>query len=380
MRANTANAEFQQLLQGASAIITEVGGLPDEAGAQRLSAARDFLDKAHAMRPSDPELAKLEQEYQVLFDKVQHVTPLYGIVPLWEFKEPGTHLTRVLANGDALYVLDSGRNQVDLFTRSQLGDSVTLADKPIVRKGDQVSGTVVSDLLDIAWAEAAGPNQRSKLLVLDTSGGLVSYDPTWGLNRLALGGQDKLKRPQLISAYGGNLYIVDPGANQVWRYRPTNSGYEGEPEPYFAAGKQPDMTGVQAVAIDGNVWLLFADGRLLKFFGGEQRSFEFQGLPSKLSAPTALAVPLEGDLVYILDAGNGRILETTKEGKFLRQFRAREGDVLRSATSFFLDAASSKFYIVTPNQLYVADVPQATAAAPTAAPQPTATVVSTPAQ
>ena len=343
VRANTANAEFQQLLQGASAVITEVGGLPDEAGARRLEAARDFLDKAQALRPNDPELAKLEQQYQTLFDKVQHVTPLYGIVPLWPFKEAGHRATRVLASGDALFVLDSGRNQVDRFNRSQLGDSVTLADKPVVRKGDQIGGAVVSDLLDIAWAEAAGPNQRSKLLVLDTSGGLVSYDPTWGVDRPALGGRDKLKRPQLATGYGGNLYIVDQGANQIWRYRPGSTGYEGDPEPYFASGKQPDMTGVQAVAIDGNVWLLFADGRLLKFFAGDQRNFDFQGLPSKLSAPTALAVPLEGDHVYILDAGNARIVETTKEGKFLRQFRPARGTpcVRPAACSWMKQTASS---------------------------------------
>ena len=373
VRSKAANAEFQQLLQGASSVITEVEGLPDEAGAQRLNAARDFLDQARARRPEDAELAKLEQRYQVLFDKVQHVIPLYGIVPIWPFKEAGHNPTRVLVNGDGLFVLDSGRNQVDRFNRSPLGDSVTLAEKPVVRKGDQIGGAVVSDLLDIAWAEAAGPNQRSKLLVLDTSGGLISFDPTWGVDRPVLGGRDRLKRPQLAAGYGGNLYIVDQGANQIWRYRPGAKGYEDDPEPYFAAGKQPDMTGVQAMAIDGNIWLLFADGRLLKFFGGEQRSFDFQGMPSKLSAPAALAVPLEGDHVYILDTGNARIVETTKEGKFQRQFRAREGNALAAARSLFLDESNAKFYIVTPDQLYVADVPGPAAAAATVAPAATPT-------
>jgi|GEM_PF-831528 len=364
VRNNATNAEFDQLLQGATSVITEVKALPDDAmAAQRLNAARDFLDKARTLRPDDQRLASLEQEYQALFDKVQHVTPLYGIVPLWTFKEAGHSAAQVLANGDSLFVLDTGRNQVDRFTRSQLGDTATPADKPIVRKGDQISGTVVSDLLDIAWVEAAGPNQRSKLLTLDTSGGLVSYDSTWGVDRTALGGRDKLKQPQLTTGYGGNLYIVDPGANQIWRYRPGSRGYEGDPESYFAAGKQPDLTGVQAIAIDGNVWLLYTDGRLLKFFAGEQRPFDFQGLPTKLSMPVALAVPLEGDRIYILDAGNGRIVEVTKDGTFLRQFHPREGDFLRDARSFFLDEANSKFYIVTADQLYAADVPASSAPA-----------------
>ncbi len=320
---NAANAQFEQLLQGATSVITEVEGLSDDAGAQRLGAAREFLDKAQAQRPNDQRLAQLEQQYQTLFDRVQHVTPLYGVVPLWTFTEPGHSEKRVLANGDSLFVLDGGRSEVYRFVRSQLGDSVTPTEEPVIRKGDQISNVVVSDLVDITWAEAAGANQRSKLLTLDTAKALFGYDATWGAGNLPLGGQDKLARPQLTASYDGNLYVVDPASSQVWRYRPGTKGYEEAPESYFPQGSQVDLAGVQAIAIDGNIWLLFADGRLLKYFAGEQRPFEFQGLPSPLSAPTAIAVALDGDRLYILDAGNGRIVEITKEGKFLRQFRAR---------------------------------------------------------
>lgn len=168
--------------------------------------------------------------------------------------------------------------------------------------------------------------------------------------------------------------MVDPASSQVWRYRPGTKGYEEAPESYFPQGSQVDLAGVQAIAIDGNIWLLFADGRLLKYFAGEQRPFEFQGLPSPLSAPTAIAVALDGDRLYILDAGNGRIVEITKEGKFLRQFHA--GTFLRDAKSLFLDEANRKFYIVTPDQLYVADVPElssSSAAEPSASTTPTPT-------
>lgn len=381
VRNNTANAAFEQLLQGATSVIAEVEGLPDDIGAQRLGAAREFLDRAHMQRPDDERLALLEQQYQALFDKVQHVILLYGVVPLWTFKEPGHSEKRVLAKGDSLFVLDGGRNEVYRFVRSQLGDSVTPPEKPVIRKGDQISNVVVSDLVDITWVEAAGPNQRSKLLTLDTAKALFGYDTTWGAVNLPLGGQDKLARPQLTSSYGGNLYVVDPPSRQVWRYRPGSKGYEAAPEPYFPQGGEVDLTGVQAIGIDGNIWILFADGRLLKFFGGEQRPFDFQGLPSPLSAPTAIAMPLEGDRVYILDAGNGRIVEITKEGKFLRQFRARQGAFLRDAKDLFLDEANRKFYIVTPDQLYVADVPEASlspASGPSTSNTPTPPPLQTP--
>jgi hypothetical protein len=365
-RARASQQEFQQLLVGATQAVVDAEGLTDEAAiAQRLSGASDFLEKARARRPDDAELAKLDERYQALLDKVEHVTPLYGAVPLWTFEGEGHSITRVVVSGDSLFTLDRGPGQVDRFIRSQLGDSVIPSENPVVvKKGQEISGTVVSDLQDMTWAEAAGPNQRSKLLVLDTAKGLVGYDTQLGTKRLALGGTDKLVQPQLTAGYGGNLYIVDREGDQIWRYRPDESGYGGQPEAYFLSGTTVDLAGVQAVAIDGNIWLLFADGRLLKFFGGEQRPFDLQGVPGPLVTPTALAVQQEGDQLYILDAGNGRIVEITKDGQFSRQFRARDDDFLRQATDMHLDEAARKFYIVTPNQLYVADVPEAATPAP----------------
>ncbi len=358
VRNRAAEQEFQRTLDGASAIIAEAETLQDETiAAQRLTGAGDFLEKARTMRPGDERLAVVEERYQTVLDRVQHVTPLYGIVPLWDFKEAGHLLDRVLVSGDSLFVLDRGRNVIERFTRSQLGDSVTPSDKPIIAKGEQIGNAIVSDLLDIAWAEASTANQRSKLLALETTGGLVSYDVTWGADRVTLGSQDKWVRPQFIMGYGGNLYVVDVDGDQIWRYRPSAEGYESIPEPYFPAGTQVDLAGLQAMAIDGNIWLLFADGRLLKYFGGEARSFVVQGVPDGLSAPTAVVVPLDSDQIYIADAGNARVVELTKEGQFVRQFRPREGQLLKDTRSMFLDEANAKFYILTTDGLYAADVP-----------------------
>ena len=364
-RAQAAQRQFTERLDGARTAIIEAEGLTDEAQiAQRLSGAKDFLDKARATKPDDEELTQLDSRYQALLDKIEKVTPLYGILPMYPFQQPGHSVAHVLVGGDALFVLDRGRGEVNRFQLSQLGDSVTF-DKAVVKKGDQLDGKIVGDLLDVAWVEATVPNQRSKVLAMDAANSLVGYDLTWGATRLPLGGSAKLVRPALIASYGGNLYVVDVGASQIWRFRPGANGYEEEPEPYFADGKQVNLNGVQAMAIDGNIWLLFTDGRLLKFFTGDQRPFELHGVPGGISAPTSLAVPLEGDLLYILDAGNGRIVEVTKEGEFMRQFRPRDSAFLRNAKSMYLSETAEKLYLVTPDQLYAADLPAPAEPAPT---------------
>lgn len=359
-RNSAVEAQFIEKLDGAVNVLTQVEGISDEAAAlQRLGQVRDFLDQARGLRPDDERLAPVEARYEELLARLQHVTFLYGSVPLWNFERENRSWRRVLVSGDALFVHDGNRSEVYRFTRSTLGDTVMPVETPVIRKGDQIDGLIVGDLVDIAWVEASGANRRSKLLAVDRSGGLIGYDVTWGPARLSLAGREKWIRPELVAGYGGNLYIADVGAGQVWRHRPAETGY-GEAEPYFG-NTTVNLAGLQAMAIDGNIWLLFTDGRLLKFFGGEQRSFIWRGLPQPLNGPADIAVPLQGDRLYVADAGNGRIIEATKDGEFLRQFRMRQGDILRNLRSLFLDEAGAMFYILTDDQLYRVDIPVASA-------------------
>lgn len=361
VRTQAADKQFAEVMAGAQNIITQAEQAPDTAAAaQRLSGAKEFLDQAKALRPDDQALKALETRYDEIVMRVEKVTPLYGIVPLWPFQaETGHQLSRVVVSGESVFVMDKGPNEVYRFTRSSLGDTVTPAsDKPIIRKGDPAGDKTVGDLLDMTWIEAATANQRSMLYVLDATGALLAYDEVYGQKVLQID-RTKWVSAQLMAGYNGNLYMADSGADQIWRYGPTANGYEGEAAGWFQAGKQPDMADVVGLAIDGRIWLLYSDGRLLKFLSGEQQPFAWSELPNPLNAPTALAVSQEGDRLYVADPGNARIIEATKDGKFLRQFKAREGDVLRNVRHLYLDEAKGFFYILTGDQLYKASVPQA---------------------
>ena len=125
-RTQNAEAQFQQTLAGAETAVTEAQGLSDEAQARlRLSSAHDFLEKARAMRPNDAQLAKVQASYGEIIGRVNRITPLYGLLELWQFRETGRKLDRILAGGDSLYVLDRGRSEVLRFILSKLGDSAT---------------------------------------------------------------------------------------------------------------------------------------------------------------------------------------------------------------------------------------------------------------
>jgi hypothetical protein len=87
----------------------------------------------------------VQSRYQKQLERVNHITPIYGIVPLWDFKGEGQDLSRVIVSGDSLYVLDKGRNEVHRFILSQLKDSVTPMEdeKPVLSKGQQVDNALI---------------------------------------------------------------------------------------------------------------------------------------------------------------------------------------------------------------------------------------------
>jgi hypothetical protein len=101
-----------------------------------------------------------------------------------------------------------------------------------------------------------------------------------------------------------------------------------------------------------------------RYQAGKRVDFALQGLDQPLSGPTALQASfdettgLAGDNLYIADTGEGRILQFTKAGQFVRQFRPRQGNPFQDLRDFFLDEAKGKLIFLAGGSLYLADIPK----------------------
>jgi len=76
-----------------------------------------------------------------------------------------------------------------------------------------------------------------------------------------------------------------------------------------------------------------------------------------LRNPTALFASEEAAFLYVADAGNKRIVQLTKEGRFLRQFKAGESEALDQLKGLFASEAYHRLYFVSGNKLYVTNIP-----------------------
>lgn len=355
-------ARFVELVEQAEARHTLALTASDKPTARGLlHEAQGLLTEAQTLKPEDPVVGGLQGEIQTTLDEINNVVKLYWVGALQKYDDPGSNPGRVVVSGIDIYVLDKGTNRVYKYLLNEVGDGLQDmdVDPVLLRKGDQRGNIVVSDLVDMVWMPVGSGRQTSNLLVLESGGSLLEYDPIFGLTVLPVSDNDKWRYPQLIGSYFGNFYLLDSQSNQIFKYLPTaDGGYSNPPETWFQI--DVDLAGVVDMAIDGYIYLLYADGRILKFMSGELAPFEQTELDEPLRGPTAIFTgpDEETNFVYVADAGNRRIVQFSKEGQFIRQFRAAEAGVFDQLKSLYVDEIGSKLYILNGNTLYMANIPE----------------------
>jgi hypothetical protein len=347
---------FQSLLSSARSEAAQAATLQDPAAQRALWASSlEQAQSALAIFPQDADAHAARDDAQRALDRIDNVVRLAPTL-LWDCKSPGPH--RLAAQGVNLFVLDRAVNRVFQLTLNESGDAVAdpKAGEPPTRayKSQAVSERQVGDLIDLVWMPESGTRTRSSLLILD-SGGLLDYDLAWNLRAVALGQGAAPAGARAIAAFGGNLYVLDAGGNQLWRYKPQGDGYGGTPESYF---DKPlgDLGSALDMAIDGNVYLLLADGRIRKFFGGAEKDFAVAGLNEPLKKPVALAVDAEArnGSVYVIEAG--RVVQFNPDGAFIRQFRA-DGDAFDALEDLVVDENGERMFVMSGGKLYMTRVP-----------------------
>ncbi len=350
-------AHFDELVAQAQQQM-ELAGQVDEATARgHLLEGLDHLAEAEELGPGNSQVSDLREQADYVLNKIDKVTKLDWIVPLWEYGEPGSDPCRVIiANDIDVYVLDKA---LDRVYKHLLDDTMRALqeldfDPVLLRKGDQRDPIVVSELVDMAWAEAEGGRLGSNLLVLESGGSLLEYDPEKGITVLPVGGSDGWIQPQIAGSHEGDFYLLDTSLNQILRYEPD---YSDLPDDYFATPGEVDLAGAADIALDGHIYILYADGRILKLDDGQPAPFEITGLYEPLQNPTALFTSEEAESLYVADAGNNRIVQLTKEGTFLQQFRAGEGTAFDQLKGLVALEKYNLLYFVSGSRLYVTNIP-----------------------
>jgi hypothetical protein len=354
----TAQNKFQQAQAIAVTDPAAAVGLIDEAEVS--------LKEAEIIKAGQPEIAEMRQQMASMADTIGNVQRLYYLPQLRQYTDPGTKLDRIIVQGVELYVLDSGTDRIFHHRLDDVGETLLPDDETslvLAARGQPVDDVVVGDILDMVWMPAGGNRQTSDLVMLNTTG-LLEFNPNWGITTSSLAGGELMSLPVAVSSYFGNFYILDPPANRLLRYLPTADGYSAQPDSYFTDDQPVDLSNAVDFAIDGAVYVLFRDGRLNKFESGQAVEFNITGMDKPFKNPVSIytAPDEQVQYIYVADAGNRRIVQLEKDGRFVRQFKPREGEEVTFANlqDIYVDEIGSRLYILDSNNLYIGNIPTET--------------------
>lgn len=328
----------------------------DQIGARGLLAeAQGHVDQARILlvgrsARADDLAVQINRE----LNEVLQIQPLYGLVePLVRFPSDAQP-SRVIVVDQDIYVLDSGRQLIQHFRLDLATNTVPdQAGDIVLQQGQIVGDAAVDRPIAMTWQlPIPGVVDKANLIVLDRNNQLFAFDPrVEGATRLAVAGSEQWIAPTQIAAYADRLYVLDEGANQIFRYNPIN--YSQTPDNWFTSETPINLKGMQTMLIDGNIWLLYTNGQILQYQQGMQVSFALESSIPLPAEPVALAAGSQSDsLLYLADRSQQRILVYNKQGLYQRQLQAAEGDPLRGLSGLFVDEVSGTMYILTQSALY----------------------------
>lgn len=349
-------SRYAQLVREAQAEIelARAGGDDQATARPHWETAIFLLDQASEIRSPGAELWALRNEAMAALDAYDHVTRVEPVL-LREYT-PGAVLRGPIVQGLNLYVLDETQ---DILYREDLDETgtrlVNRESQIITRQGDLIGSQVVGGLVDLIWMEEGGVPQRNVLAVLARNGLLITYSPSFDVATMVLPGFDAWQEPRAIAVYDRDLYVLDAGAGEIWRYPAGTDSYNSIPQRYFT-DVEPDLSDAIDMAIDtnGNIYVLHASGRISKYFLGRPEVFEFQGLPQPLARPSAfhLTLSLFDRAFLIADPGGGHLYVTALTGTFLSNYKDTENSIFNALSGVFNQDRPSVVYITAGNRLY----------------------------
>ncbi len=218
----------------------------------------------------------------------------------------------------------------------------------------------MGDLIDIAWADnSVGLTQSNVITALDKNGVLIACPPRFLQDCTAqqLQGADTWKHPVAIQFWEGRLYVLDPGANQIWRYDPSGGSFSGVPIEYFTGSTRPDISSAIDFGITaaGDVYLLTKVGIVARFTSGAQQDFGFTFPDTQqMTSPDAMYLntnPIAQGL-YFAERDKRTIFETTMAGTFINAYRADNDDLFTLLSNVVADTNQGVIYALSGNSIF----------------------------
>lgn len=331
-------AIFDSHLQTATTSLGQAESLKDldaQTAASQLAKAKSEVSLALKMKPEDNSAINLQKQIEEAAGSILKVYPVSDF-PLWldlDLVKRGFSATQLSLSHGNLLLLDPTSDvliKIDLTTK---------APQILAGPADLGQGKLASLNGDNAW-------------VFSTDKGVLKTDLSSQKTTIAIKPDSGWGRIDDIYGFASNLYIVDEGKNQIWKYVPVENGYSDRLS-YFKDGTSAALVGTKRLQIDSSVWVLRNGGEIDKYTEGVADFFSFAGLDKPVVDPKSFFVSDQTSNLYLLDSGNSRLLVLDKKGNYKAQYTSGS---FANFTDLVVDEAGKKAYFLQGGKIFQMDL------------------------
>lgn len=227
----------------------------------------------------------------------------------------------------------------------------------ILKQGDAIGTATVGNLWGLAFdAKGLYVTDGAHVFMLATDSGEWRAVQLGRIN-------NQPWRPGAMAAFDGSIYLLQPEYLQIYRFGVEDATDSAAPRDWLVSDRE-DLADARDIAIDGKVYVLLADGRVLVLFRGEQdSSLEPQYVETGAASSIVNGAATGYTYIAMTDGDNGRIVAFDQAGGAAYQVRLPIGfstsDVSVRAPfdglqDVVVDESTGTFFIINGDAIWTA--------------------------
>ena len=155
-------------------------------------------------------------------------------------------------------------------------------------------------------------------------------------------GPEKLQGENFAQVYNNTLYLLSKNDNQIYKYKAAASGFNSRATWLKSTN---DLSQTTDFKVDGKITIAQSSTDLLKFNKGQKVDYKTAALSPAIRADKILVGAAN---YYLLDLKNNRLINLTKDGILVKQYRLVKDGV----KDFAIDEAGKAAYILAGTTVY----------------------------
>jgi hypothetical protein len=256
-------------------------------------------------------------------------------------KFPSAHPTAIATGPGLVFVLDSGRKSVFSVTPNATSNPVQ-----VVQDGETDSGFTIG--MPQLVATAGGT-----VLALDDHNTLVRATGASKTATSLTAGAPNQKVVAMENT-GPDVYLLDTGSDQLWRYPYGVAGFNPSPQAFFTSNK-PDLTKARSFVFDGtSLYVLDSTNAIHKFDIDTANPQPFTvHARTPLRGATTVFTDTGLNYVWVADPASGRIVQLDKSGNYVRTYVSASSAMrLRAMTDMAVGPNGHAIYVLAGSKIF----------------------------